>query len=81
MSPPSSSQASGFGDEVEVRAVQPYQARKAYVCPGCNQHIPLGVAHVVVVPVGEEDLRRHWHRPCWERRLVRRPTGRPRPAT
>lgn len=63
-------------DPVEVRRVQPYQARKAYLCPGCNQTIDVGVGHLVVVPVVTPDLRRHWHRPCWAHRLRRRP-GRP----
>ena len=34
--------------EVAVRRVQPYEARKAYVCPGCSGSVPPGVAHVVV---------------------------------
>ncbi len=67
----------GLGD-LEVRAIQPYQARKAYLCPGCNQDIAEGVGHVVVVPLTEPDLRRHWHHPCWERRATRHP-GRTQP--
>jgi hypothetical protein len=59
--------------EVEVRQVHPYQARKAYVCPGCLQEIGPGTGHVVVVPVDAPDLRRHWHRPCWAHRDVRGP--------
>jgi len=66
--------ADGSGpDEVAVRVVQPFQARKLYVCPGCHQEIPPGTGHLVVVPAGAPDLRRHWHRPCWERRHRRRP--------
>lgn len=64
-------------DEVEVRFVQPYEATKAYLCPGCQQEIPPRTHHVVVVPTGAPDLRRHWHTPCWRRR-DRRPTGRRR---
>ena len=60
-------------DEVEVRRVQPYQAAKAYLCPGCNQEIPAGTGHVVAVPPDAPDLRRHWHSPCWEHRSRRRP--------
>ena len=60
-------------DDVEVRFVHPFQARKEYVCPGCQQEIPAGMGHVVVVPRATPDLRRHWHRPCWERRTKRRP--------
>lgn len=62
----------GLG-EVEVRVVHPFQARKDYVCPGCQQVVRAGVGHVVVVPREAVDLRRHWHRPCWERRSRRRP--------
>jgi hypothetical protein len=62
-------------DDVEVRRVQPYEARKAYLCPGCNQEIGTGVGHVVVVPTTAPDLRRHWHHPCWTNR-DRRPPGR-----
>lgn len=62
--------------DVEVRRIQPYQARKRYLCPGCNQTIEPGTGHLVVVPRSAPDLRRHWHRPCWEARARRRP-GRP----
>jgi hypothetical protein len=61
------------GAEVEVRFVQPYQATKTYWCPGCNQDVPAGTGHVVVVPVLAPDLRRHWHRACWQARHRRRP--------
>lgn len=60
----------------EVRHIHPFQAHKAYLCPGCHQEIPPGMGHKVVVPVHAPDLRRHWHHSCWERRLTRRPTGR-----
>lgn len=60
-------------DGPEVRFMHPFQARKAYVCPGCHQTIPAGTGHLVVVPREEPDLRRHWHRPCWEHRHRRRP--------
>lgn len=60
-------------DEVDVRRVQPYEARKTYRCPGCNRDIPPGTYHVVAVPRDAPDLRRHWHRPCWEARH-RRPS-------
>ncbi len=58
-------------DEVEVRYVQPYQATKAYLCPGCNREIPQGVGHMVAVPLSAPDLRRHWHRGCWTNRRNR----------
>lgn len=60
-------------EQLEVRRVQPYQAVKGYLCPGCNQDIPKGTGHLVVVPVGAPDDRRHWHRGCWEHRARRRP--------
>ncbi len=60
-------------DQVEVRRLQPYQATKTYLCPGCNQDIGPGTGHVVVVPLEAPDLRRHWHRACWENRHRRRP--------
>jgi hypothetical protein len=60
-------------DEFEVRLIHPFQARKTYVCPGCQQEIPPGVGHLVVVPRRQPDRRRHWHRSCWEHRRRRRP--------
>ena len=56
-----------FG-ELEVRFIQPYQANKIYDCPGCNRSIGKGLGHVVVVPVEAPDLRKHWHRGCWDSR-------------
>lgn len=55
-----------------VHAVQPYQARKVYVCPGCTSAIPAGTGHVVVVPEHAPDWRRHWHRGCWYKEQRRR---------
>ena len=52
-------------NDVEVHAVQPYLAYKAYLCPGCNRTIPPGLGHLVIVPREAPDLRRHWHRGCW----------------
>jgi hypothetical protein len=60
-------------DDVEVRRIQPYQATKQYICPGCNQDIPPGTGHLVVVPRHAPDLRRHWHHACWRFRDRRRP--------
>jgi hypothetical protein len=59
--------------EVEVRRIQPFQATKAYLCPGCQQEIAAGTGHVVVIPTGAADLRRHWHHACWANRDRRRP--------
>jgi hypothetical protein len=66
-----------------VRPVSGAAATKAYRCPGCDQEIPAGTPHVVAWPAeqpfginaGVGD-RRHWHRPCWRRRLERRPARR-----
>jgi len=55
-----------------VSLVQPYQARKRYVCPGCQGAIEKGEGHLVVVPEHTPDLRRHWHRACWHRERRRR---------
>ncbi|NNE72924.1 MAG: hypothetical protein HKN26_04615 [Acidimicrobiales bacterium] len=57
---------------VETRFVQPYEARKVYLCPGCNRDIPAGTGHIVVVPTEAPDLRRHWHRGCWAGRSTRK---------
>ena len=69
----SESERDVMGLEVEVRRVQPYEATKTYLCPGCNQDIPSGTGHIVAVPVDAPDLRRHWHRGCWTNRHRRRP--------
>jgi hypothetical protein len=68
-----------------VRAVSGAGAVKAYRCPGCDQEIMPGVAHVVAWRTDdrEGDDRRHWHRPCWQARTrrsprVRRSRGAPR---
>ncbi|APT84566.1 hypothetical protein [Corynebacterium aquilae] len=60
-----------FGQEYLVRRISSDRAQKFYVCPGCNQDIPPGIAHIVAWPRdglrGAED-RRHWHNACWQRR-------------
>ena len=65
--------ATADDDDLEVRFIQPYAATKAYLCPGCNQEIPAGVGHMVAVPLADPELRRHWHRGCWNHRRQRRP--------
>lgn len=55
-------------EALTVRFIQPFAARKEYRCPGCNQMIPPGTGHYVVVPDRMPDDRRHWHRGCWDRR-------------
>lgn len=61
------------GTQAELRRVAPTAARKAYRCPGCNQDIAPRTGHVVVVPLSDPALRRHWHSPCWDHRHRRRP--------
>ena len=62
---------SPFGID-HVFVVQPYAARKRYVCPGCQAAIESGVGHLVVVPELDPELRRHWHRGCWFKETRRR---------
>jgi hypothetical protein len=62
-----------FGNAITVRHVQPIDANKAYVCPGCESSIEPGIGHQVVVPDEAPDLRRHWHTQCWRRYLVAKP--------
>lgn len=57
-----------------TRRIPAHRAVKQYVCPGCNQTIQPGVAHVVAWPetpgLGYDsglEVRRHWHSHCWER--------------
>jgi len=59
-----------------VRTVSPDAAAKTYRCPGCDQEIRPGVAHVVVWPAderGDAGDRRHWHAACWRARDRRPP--------
>ena len=55
-------------EDTEVRFIQPYEAIKVYLCPGCNRDIPVGMGHMVAIPPDAPDLRRHWHRGCWNNR-------------
>ena len=55
-----------------TRFIQPYEATKTYLCPGCRQDILPGVGHLVAIPPDDVDLRRHWHRGCWAGRANRR---------
>lgn len=59
-------------EDVEVRRIQPYQARKVYRCPGCDHDIAVGLGHLVVVPAASPGDRRHWHHACWTFRHRRR---------
>ncbi|MFD1323387.1 hypothetical protein [Micromonospora sonneratiae] len=62
--------------EWQVRGISGDGAVKTYRCPGCDQEIRPGVAHVVAWPAdGRGDLtdRRHWHTGCWRARDRRLP--------
>jgi hypothetical protein len=48
---------------------------KEYRCPGCEHMIRPGLWHLVAVPDGAPDERRHWHERCWQVELR---SGRPR---
>jgi hypothetical protein len=64
------------GDEWAVRNIPGGAATKAYRCPGCDQEIGVGVAHVVAWPADGPaglDERRHWHTGCWRARARRTP--------
>ena len=67
---PAWAQVGGF----EVREVG---GQKAYRCPGCDHEVRPAARHLVVVPTGDADARRHWHTECWRSELRR--TGRYRP--
>lgn len=56
-----------------VQTIPAQRARKNYRCPGCDQVIAVGIAHVVAWPREESvEQRRHWHRGCWNGRHTRR---------
>ena len=65
----------GPGGDWLVRPVTGAAATKTYRCPGCDQEIAVGHAHVVVWPddVSGAEHRRHWHTPCWRARDRRGP--------
>lgn len=74
---PERTESASDGDWV-VRSVPGAASAKTYRCPGCDQEIPPGTAHVVVWPAYTPGLaeRRHWHAPCWNGRLRRHTGGR-----
>ncbi|MFI0422161.1 ATP/GTP-binding protein [Spongiactinospora gelatinilytica] len=59
--------------EWKVRALRGGAADRAYRCPGCDQEVRAGMPHIVSWPnwPGGEEERRHWHTPCWRKRLDR----------
>jgi hypothetical protein len=63
--------------DFRVRHLTGETSTKTYRCPGCDQEIKPGTAHVVVWPLEEfwaDGDRRHWHASCWKARQNRRPT-------
>ncbi|MEX2587307.1 MAG: ATP/GTP-binding protein [Actinomycetota bacterium] len=40
---------------------------KSYRCPYCQGTIPAGQSHLVSVPDGRPDERRHYHPGCWNK--------------
>jgi hypothetical protein len=60
----------------QIRRLTGVTVVKAYRCPGCQQMIPVGTAHVVAWRADSDgEDRRHWHSGCWANRDRRRPTG------
>jgi len=56
-------------------------SERTFRCPGCDQELVPGTAHVVAWRsdglFGEAlDDRRHWHTSCWQARARRGPTRR-----
>ena len=67
------------GADYQVRTIPGSRATKLYRCPGCDQTIAVGLAHIVAWAEdsfgGGED-RRHWHTGCWRGRGTRTLTRR-----
>ncbi|UQX89881.1 hypothetical protein M6D93_07720 [Jatrophihabitans telluris] len=63
------------GEQYVVRAVTGSGSAGPYRCPGCDQVLAAGVAHIVAWPAHHDDAadRRHWHSACWAARAARGP--------
>jgi hypothetical protein len=62
--------------EWQVRTITGANALRTYRCPGCEQQIAPGLAHIVAWRADHHDgaeFRRHWHTPCWRARSRRGP--------
>ena len=42
---------------------------KRYRCPYCDGWIEPGSRHLVAIPAGEPDARRHYHAGCWAKQV------------
>lgn len=47
---------------------------KTYRCPYCQGTIPPGQAHLVSLPDGRPEERRHYHQGCWNKVVRGRPS-------
>jgi hypothetical protein len=63
------------GEEYRVRSVSGANSIGPYRCPGCDQVLAAGIAHVVAWPAADLAAadRRHWHAGCWRARGSRGP--------
>lgn len=57
--------------EVDGFDVRQVAGDKPYRCPGCDYTVRPGLWHLVIVPDGDPDERRHWHVDCWKKELRR----------
>ncbi|NBU32294.1 MAG: hypothetical protein EBS36_03880 [Actinobacteria bacterium] len=61
-----------------IQAISGAGFDKTYRCPGCDQEINPGTAHLVTWEYSGLSMddnvtqRRHWHKPCWANRMNRR---------
>lgn len=67
---PPASLAPGWA-QAEGYLVRQVTGDRMYRCPGCDHEIRPGVAHLVVMPEGSVEHRRHWHTGCWQSELRR----------
>ena len=58
---PASARAEGFEVHTAVNKL------KRYRCPYCEGWVEAGSHHIVALPAGTPDNRRHFHTGCWSR--------------
>lgn len=57
------------------RVLQSVNREKEYICPYCQGRVTRGTPHLVVIPSGRMEDRRHYHTACWAKQAgLRRPT-------